>query len=183
MDKSVTYIALLRGINVGGHRPLKMEDLRELFSSMGFKNISTYIQSGNIIFDASKQNNDRLGGRIKEQIADTFGYDVPVLIFSAADFKNVAEKFPFQQKEGWKRYITFLSDQPTKEQHQKLEAQSSEIESFRIGNRVVYIHVDKQTDRKLLFSSSFIQKRLRIPATTRNLRTVHKLLELAGASE
>lgn len=93
-----TYIALLRGINVGGHRSLKMEDLRELFSSMGFDNVTTYIQSGNVIFDASSKDETVLARRIKAQIEDTFGYDVPVIIYSAKRLQKILDEVPFEKR-------------------------------------------------------------------------------------
>lgn len=174
-----TYIALLRGINVGGHRPLKMDDLRQMFTMMGFEQVSTYIQSGNVVFDASPQDENQLATRIKSQIKDTFDYDVPVIICTATDLKTMLAQFPFEEKEGWKGYITFLSEEPSQELQDELEAQSSSMEKFEVENGVVYVHVDKQSDEKPKFSSNFIQKQLNMPATNRNLRTAHKLLELA----
>lgn len=179
----MTYIALLRGINVGGYRPLKMEELREMFSGLGFDNVSTYIQSGNVIFEAPEQDEDQLANKIQDQIEATFGYKVPVIIYLSADLKEILEQFPFKEKEGWKRYITFLSDQPSEEQTERLEAQSNNIETFQVGNRAVYVQVDKQIDKKPQFSSSFIQKQLNIPATNRNLRSVNKIVVLAAPSE
>lgn len=183
MDKHPTYIALLCGINVGGHRPLKMNNLRDMFRHLGFKNVVSYIQSGNVIFDAPEQDEDQLANEIQKQIEVTFGYEVPVIIFSSTDLKVILEQFPFEEKEGWREYITFLSDQPSKEQIERLETLSSDIETFQVANRAVYIHIDKQSDQKPLFSSSFIQKQLNIPATNRNLRSVNKIWELASSSE
>lgn len=178
-----TYIALLRGINVGGHRKIKMVDLRAMFSDTGFENVQTYIQSGNVVFDASKNDDAELSTRIKQQIEETFGYDVPVIICTASDLKSILANMPFEKKEGWKRYITFLSHQPDKAQQKKLEARSGSIERFRVGDGVVYAHVDKQTDENPLFSGSFIQKQLNIPATNRNVRSVNKILELASSTK
>ncbi len=175
-----TYIALLRGINVGGHRPLKMAKLQEMFGETGYKNVTTYIQSGNVVFDASAQNENDLAGKIKAQIKKVFDYEIPVIVRSATDLSTILEQMPFAKKKGWKRYITFLSGQPNSQQQQMLEAQSSEIEIFRLTDRAVYIHVDKQTDKKPLFSSNFIQKQLGIPATNRNLRTIRKILDIAN---
>ncbi len=174
-----TYIAFLRGINVGGHRSLKMENLRQMFAMLGFENVSTYIQSGNVIFDAIDQDESRLAAKIKDQIEETFDYDVPVIIRTADELRRIFAEFPFEEKEGWRGYITFLSDQPTRDQKKELEAQSSDIEIFKVGNRAVCAHVNKQADEKPLFSSNFIQKQLNIPATNRNLRTIRKILELA----
>lgn len=183
MDKHPTYIALLRGINVGGHRPLKMNDLRDMFRHLGFKNVATYIQSGNVIFDAPEQVEDRLAKEIQNQIEATFEYKVPVIVCSSAGLKEILEQYPFKEKEGWRGYITFLSDQPGEEQIERLEAHSNDIETFSAGDRAVYIHVDKQTDENLQFSSNFIQKQLGVPATNRNLRSVNKIWELASPSE
>lgn len=154
-----------------------------MFGEMGFANVSTYIQSGNVIFDAAEQGEDKLANEIKEQIENAFGYDVPTIVCSATYLRSTLDQFPFADKEGWRGYITFLVDQPQKELQKELESQSSDIESFRVANRAVYVHVDKQTEEKPLFSSNFIQKRLNIPATNRNLRTVRKILELATLSE
>lgn len=177
------YIAFLRGINVGGHRKLKMEDLRSMMDSMGFENIATYIQSGNIVFDAEKTDTDSLSSSVKKQIEVQFEYDVPVIVRSYDDLKEVWENIPFEKKEGWKRYITFLSDEPDEQQKQELEGLSSNIETFVVRNKVVYAHVDKQTSEKPRFSSNFVQQQLKIPATNRNLRTVNKMLELASSTK
>ena len=174
-----TYVALLRGINVGGHRPLKMEDLRQMFAMLGFENVSTYIQSGNVIFDAPMQDQQKLSNQIKEQIADTFGYDVPVIIRTATELRTLFDNVPFEEKEGWKGYITFLSGDPSEEKKQQLEAASSDIETFVVGDKVVYAFVDKQADEKPQFSANFIQKQLEMSTTNRNLRSVQKILELA----
>lgn len=176
------YIVLLRGINVGGYRKIKMNDLKKMFRAMGFKSVTTYIQSGNVVFDAQEQDKEKLAAQIGNQIEETFGFDVPVIIRTASDLEKNLEQFPFKVKEDWRGYITFLSGQPSNQQQEKLEALSSTIEMFRVGDRAVYIQVDKQTDKRPLFSSNFIQKKLDMPATNRNLRTVRKLLELASTT-
>lgn len=181
MDNSITYIALLRGINVGGYRPLKMQALREMFASMGFDNVSTYIQSGNVVFDAQRASPNELCGKIKNQIEETFGYDVPVIIRSVEELKVIFDQFPFNAKEGWRGYITFLPDQPDQQQKETLEAQSSAIEIFSVGNKVVYSLVNKETNEKPVFSTNFVQKQLDMPVTNRNLRSVQKILSLASS--
>lgn len=176
------YIALLRGINVGGHRKLKMKDLRAMLKSMGFKNISTYIQSGNVVFETDETDVGNLESSIKEQIDEQFGYQVPVIIRTHATFKKALNNIPYEKKEGWKRYITFLSEAPDTDQKKLLESQSSTIEQFSVGDKEIYVQVDKQTSQKPKFSSSFIQQKLNISATNRNLRTVNKILELASSA-
>lgn len=174
------YIALLRGINVGGYRKIKMDDLKGMFGSMDFQNIATYIQSGNVIFEAPEKQPDELSTRISMQIDTTFGHDVPVVIRTPKEVQDAFRKYPFEEKDGWKGYISFLSNQPTPLQKKELEAQSSAIEKFRILEKELYSLVDKQADQKPLLSNRFVEKQLGMFATTRNLRTVRKVLELAG---
>ena len=181
MDEQTTYIALLRGINVGGHRPLKMEELRQMFVMLGFENVSTYIQSGNVVFDAADQDESQLATKIKNQIADTFEYDVPMIICTVEQLQKTLAELPFQKRESWKRYISFLSEQPNEKKQQKLVSQSNEIECFKMGNLVVYAHIDKETDQKQQFSTSFIERTLKVSVTNRNLRTVRKILTLASS--
>lgn len=178
------YIAFLRGINVGGHRPLKMEDLRELFGELGFHNASTYIQSGNVIFEADGEADPNfLSTKIKVQIKETFGYDVPVVVRTPSDLENSLSSFPFKDREGWKGYISFLAHEPMGEQAAELESLSCDIEEFEIRGLEIYSTVDKQTNKKPKFSNSFVEKKLGVPTTTRNLRTVNKILELAVSSD
>ena len=178
------YIAFLRGINVGGHRPLKMEELREMFAGLGFNNVSTYIQSGNVIFDADGEAEPNfLSTKIKIQIEETFGYDVPVVLRTTSDLENSLSTFPFEDREGWKGYISFLAHEPMEEQAAELESLSSDIEQFEIRGPELYSLVDKQTNKKPNFSNSFVEKKLGVPTTTRNLRTIDKILELAASSD
>ena len=178
MPATNRYIALLRGINVGGHRKIIMADLRDMFHEMGFQNVQTYIQSGNVIFDTTSNDRTNLAAAIKKQIEETFGHDVPVILCTATELKNVLAEIPFESKDGWKRYITFLSDQPSAAEQERMESQSSAIETFRVGNKVVYIHVDKQTNKRPTFFNSFIQS-LQMDATNRNIRSCKKILALA----
>lgn len=152
-----------------------------MFAEMGYPNVSTYIQSGNVIFKAFPQDEVTLSDAIKDQIADRFSYDIPVIVCSADDMRKIFDQFPFNEKDSWKMYLTFLSEQPTQNQIKKLEAKSSEIETFNVGDRVVYIEVNKQASKKPVFSSNFIQKQLDINATNRNIRTVRKLLSLSSS--
>ena len=174
-----TYIAFLRAINVGGYRKIKMDDLRSMFESLSFKNVKTYIQSGNVVFDAAADNVAELSEVIQKQIENSFGHDVPVLIRRPEELKKVLEAFPFKEKEGWKGYIGFLSKEPDSTPIQTLESLSSEIEKFKVAGDNLYAFVDKETDQKPSFSNGFIEKQLGLHATTRNLRTVSKVLEFA----
>lgn len=176
------YIALLRGINVGGHRKIRMDDLKAMFNAMGFEQVMTYIQSGNVIFDASENKPKVLSKSIEREIDETFGYDVPVIIRSSSELAEVLNRFPFEEHEGWKGYISFLAEEPKTGNRKKLEALSSDIEKFKVGNSELYSLIDKQAREKPLFSNNFVEKQLDMFATTRNLRTVHKILKMASST-
>lgn len=171
-------IALLRGINVGGHRKLKMEELKAMFRSMGFEEVTTYIQSGNIIFSTELGNTEKLGGLIKDKIQDTFGYEVPVIIRQSSRLQQVLDQYPFHETGGWKGYISFLAARPSDTLIEDLESLSSDIEKFSVGGKELYSLVDKKATEKPLFSNAFVEKKLQTEATTRNLRTIRKLLDL-----
>ena len=92
--KMPTYVALLRGINVGGHKKIKMLELRECFIKLGYQNVQTYIQSGNVVFDCSETNEEDVKKRIEEGLKQSFGFDVTAVMRSKAEFKRlVADTF------------------------------------------------------------------------------------------
>ncbi|MDZ7682917.1 MAG: DUF1697 domain-containing protein [Fodinibius sp.] len=179
----MTYIALLRGINVGGHRRLTMDELRQMFSEMGFANVTTYIQNGNVVFTADDEADAAfLSTQISVKIAETFGYEVPVVIRSRDRLANVLADFPFKEKEGWKGYISFLANKPMNEQAAELEAAASQVERFSVQGSELFSIVNKQAEATPQFSNSFVEQRLGVPATTRNLQTVRKIIDIASPS-
>lgn len=180
MNERPRYIALLRGINVGGYRKIKMADLRQMFHAIGFTNVETYIQSGNVVFNAENRPRQKLSAQITQQISTTFGHEVAVLIFAGEELQHIIDDIPFEEKEGWNRYITFLAQQPAAARLQQLVTQSSTIEIFRAGNRAVYVHINKKTSEKLKFSNAYMEKTLKVSATNRNIRTAKKILSLAA---
>lgn len=105
-----TYIALLRGINVGGNKIIKMLDLKAMFQALGFANVRTYIQSGNVVFESDEGSVSLLSGVIERQIHEVFGFEVSVIIRTLAEMENVIANDPFQlsEPEEFKRwYVTF----------------------------------------------------------------------------
>lgn len=106
-----TYISLLRGINVSGHKPVKMEALRKLYEELGYKNVSTYLQSGNVVFTA-KGNEKKLEHKISQQIELDFGFQVPVIVLTIDKLKKVIGNNPFLKKDAAFLHVTFLSAKP-----------------------------------------------------------------------
>lgn len=175
----IRYVALLRGINVAGQKVVSMEDLRAHFVMPGIENIVTYIQSGNIIFDSEETNEELLHRQITTQLEKKLGYNVPVVIRMILDLKKVIKNNPFgdiKTEDKSKLYVTFLSEVPSFDVRGSLGVYSNDAEYARVVNREVYIYSPNYG--KTCFSNTFIEKKLRVSATTRNWATINKIVEL-----
>src|SRR6266853_653096 len=91
------YAGFLRGINVGGKRLIKMEDLRRVVESLGLKNVRTFIASGNVLFETSQTNRDRLAMKIEKKLLTAFGHDVPVILQTIDELKDLLRTGPFRK--------------------------------------------------------------------------------------
>ena len=177
-----TYISILRGINVGGKRKILMTDLKKLYTQLGFTDIVTYIQSGNVIFNSKEKNVPKLESSIKNKILEVFGYDVPVIIRSVAELKEIINNNPFKDIEGStseKLYITFLSKEPEERNEINLANYDLKGDEFKIVRKNVFICLKgKASDSKI--TNNLLEQKLKVTATTRNWKTTEKLLELAS---
>ena len=167
------FIILLRGINVSGKNKTPMSDLRVLLNELQFQNVQTYIQSGNIILDSSK-NKVTVCQIIKEGIKSKFGYDVPVFARTISEWEKVIKRYPFSLEDEKIVAFAFLS-KITKETI--LEVKNIGEDKYKIVNDVVYLNCPSGFGSTKL-TNNVIEKKLDIIATTRNLRTTLKLLEL-----
>lgn len=176
-------IAILRGINVGGKRKILMADLKLLFQNLGFSNIITYIQSGNVIFNDAKDVNDlELAQQIERAITAKYQFDVPVIIRSSKEIVKAVKKNPFYQKDAEdisQLHLTFLNDLPTKENLTKIESYNYEPDKFAINGKEVFIFCAGKYHQSKL-TNNFFEKKLNLSATTRNWKTVLKLIELSA---
>tara|TARA_R110002073_G_scaffold53840_4_gene138820 strand:+ start:33489 stop:34010 length:522 start_codon:yes stop_codon:yes gene_type:complete len=168
------YIVLLRGINVSGKNKLPMQDLRVMLSGLGYQNIETYIQSGNIILESEKEKSI-LEKEIKEGIKSEFGYDVPVITRTIEGLKRAIQENPYPTVDEKVIAVIFLSDVVTKT---TIEINKADHDQFTILNDVVYIYCPTGFGRSKLTINVF-EKKLNVIATSRNWRTTKKLLELA----
>jgi uncharacterized protein (DUF1697 family) len=173
------YIALLRAINVGGARIIKMEDLRKHFAIRCFSNIATYIQSGNVLFDTKETDKLALAYKIEKKLLKELGYEVTVVVRSIEDIAAIIENDPFKKKraEGDKYYVVFLKEEPAAELVKALRAFENEVDSFYVIGNDLYWLCKKQYGESVV-SSAFFEKKLKVPATNRNWNTVNKVLEL-----
>ncbi|MTI89358.1 MAG: DUF1697 domain-containing protein [Balneolaceae bacterium] len=175
------YIALLRGINVGGHRKIKMAKLRSLFEDWGYHNIETYIQSGNIAFDTDQENPKQLSATVKQHILDTLEFDVPVIIRDEAQLQDVITHNPFPDVElskTTKLYVTFLSEVPDQEKAESLLSHQNDAEKFHLTGKELYVLIHKDKVVKSVFSNAFVERKLKVSATNRNWRTVNKIYDM-----
>ncbi len=175
----IRYIALLRGINVSGQKLIKMDELKAHFALPGFKNIVTYIQSGNVLFDTKETDTEKLRVRIEKQLAKQLGYHVPVILRAITEIKEVIENDPFGANadlEGKKRYVYFLSAAPDKRLHSLLDAYKSEGESLNIIGREAYFLTVGLGNSKL--TNTVIEKKLGVVSTARNWATINKITTL-----
>lgn len=168
------YITLLRGINVGGHKVIKMADLKQMFESIELKQVKTYIQSGNIVFE-SKNDVDFLNKRIQSEIKNVFGFDVPVMLRTHEEFINMIKRCPYEADsllEGESIHVAFLANELSEKEKDQLLMQKNETEDCYIHEKVVYLFF-KNSIRNSKLMNQF--QKLHTPATVRNWRTVNKL--------
>ncbi|MEU3827771.1 DUF1697 domain-containing protein [Streptomyces sp. NPDC029080] len=176
------HIALLRGINVGGHAKIAMKDLRGLFTGMGFEAVQTYLQSGNVVFGAPEpQTPAELAARIEERIAQELGVSLTVVLRSAGSLARTIAANPYlgEEDDPAKLHVTFLAREPSAEQAARLEVPAGESAVFTLAGDEIHLHVPDGYGRTKL-NNAFIERRLGIPATTRNWRTVGALHALAA---
>ena len=176
-----THIALLRGINVGGKNKLPMKDLAALFAEAGCRNVQTYIQSGNAVFQAPPEVANTLPTQISALIADRFGLRVPVILRTAEQLAETFRSNPFlaQGLPAETLHVMFLADLPSPEKVASLDPNRSAPDAFIVQGRDLYLHLPSGVaDTKL--TNAYFDATLITVSTSRNWKTVTKLLELAG---
>jgi len=173
-----SYIALLRGINVSGQKKILMADLRLLLEKKGFKNVRTYIQSGNVIFNAAEKASV-CATIISEAILEEYGWEVPVLVKTSEEINTIFTNCPFSEVKKEKSYFVLLSSVPTKDDIDEIQKLSSTNEEFYITPNCVYIYYALGAGKAKL-GNNWFEKKLNVKATSRNYRTMAKLIELVN---
>ena len=170
------YIAFLRAINVGG-RFAKMDLLRGLFEEIGFSNVASYIQSGNIVFESSNADLTELEQKIEARLQQALGFDVPAFVRTQTELIKIAKYQPFQEAitEDSTQYVSFLREAPSPEAFQKLLSLSTDVDIFHLkGNHLFWLYQRHLGESG--FTNTKIEKILATPATRRNTNTVHKIV-------
>ncbi len=176
-----TYVALLRSVNVAGHGRLNMDELKDMFRAIGYSEVSTYIQTGNVIFKAPSRPAKRLVTDIRRQIEHTVGSAPEVILRTVPELTRTVATSPYAQRgvDPSRHHVTFLADQPTPERLQSFRTPSSGDDELTIIGREVYVHTPGGYGNTKL-SGSYLERHLDVMSTTRNWNTVTKLCARAG---
>lgn len=173
-----SYVAFLRGINVGGHRQIKMADLQRMCKALGLGRVQTYIQSGNVLFE-SEEERESLSRRIEAQIEATFGFDVPVVLRTADELEQIIADCPFVAGDGESLHVALLADAPSQAGVDQLAAFDTGVDQYRMVGREVYL-LFRQPSHKSKLTNAVLEKKLGVASTARNWQTMTKLAALAS---
>ena len=175
-----THLALLRGINVSGHNMMKMEALKSMLQSVGFQNVQTYIQSGNVFVDSDEENAASVGFKIKQEIFAAFGHEVPVVVVNQNDLKNCFKNNPYlkeKEVDTKKLYVAFLSNTLKSESINDLKISQFKPDEASIDGNKIFIKYAVGAGKTRL-DQKYIEKKLNLTATIRNWNTVTQLLKM-----
>jgi uncharacterized protein (DUF1697 family) len=169
-----TYISLLRGINVSGQKKILMKDLSALYATLGFTNINTYLQSGNVVFQSNEIEKSVISTKIQQKIHEKYGFEVPTLILDVETLQNAIKNNPFPATTE-QLYLTFLSDIPDPIHIHKINSAVYLLDTYEIIGNIIYISCPNGYGNTKL-SNNFFETKLKVTATTRNWKTVNALV-------
>jgi uncharacterized protein (DUF1697 family) len=174
----ITYVALFRGINVGGKNILPMKDLVGILEGIGCENVKTYIQSGNAVFRAGKIETKKLEETISSKILETRRFSPKVLLLEHKELTDAIENNPYKNMEGKTLHFFFLESIPVNPDMNELVNVKSKSEKFKLGKKIFYLYAPDGIGRSKLAAK--VERALGVPVTARNWNTVSKLAEMAG---
>jgi uncharacterized protein (DUF1697 family) len=173
------YLAFLRGVNVGGQNLIKMKDLCQILDSIGFLNVQTYIQSGNVSFDSMPGEIDWLQRTIEFQIEKHLRLKTKVIIRTLSFIQDIVRNNPFKNIESnqqTKLYVCFLYDKPKTHPSLPLENRKEGLELFRLDEKEAYL-VSKEINGRYGFPNNFVEKELNVISTARNWKTINRIVD------
>lgn len=171
-----TYIALFRGINVGGNNILPMKELVKMLEDIGCAKVKTYIQSGNVVFQSPEIDHKPLAEKISKNISQHFGFKPKVLLINTADFETAVRNNPYPTENGKNLHFFFMESVPASPDLAALSALKSGREQFSLLENVFYLYAPEGIGRSKLAAK--VEQKLGVPVTARNWNTVQKLLEM-----
>ncbi len=173
------WLALLAGINVGGKTTVPMAELREVFAGLGYQQVQTYIQSGNVIFEADTPDESRLLSEIRPALSAAFGREIELILRKPAELEAVLAGNPFQgrQDDPTKLLVTFLAAAPAPDRTALLQPPPAETGELKLVGREIYLHTPDGYGKSKL-NNAYLSKVTGLPATTRNWKSIAKLCAL-----
>lgn len=179
MAEMQTYIALIRGINVGGKGILPMKELIAILENLGLQKIKTYLQSGNAVFQNNEGNASRLSRKIGAAIKKSRGFESQVLLLELAEMEQAAKSNPFPEAESEPKalHLFFLASAPSNPDLIALESLKKRNERFLLKGNVFYLHAPDGVGRSKLAANA--ERLLGVPMTGRNWRTVNEIMAMA----
>jgi uncharacterized protein (DUF1697 family) len=175
------YVALLRSVNVAGHGRIAMGELRSSFEDLGYEDVTTYIQTGNVLFRTATKSEKAVVDAIEGRLAADFGNAPAVLLRTVPDFLRIGRSSPFAKKgaDAARHHVTFLDTKPSAAARAAFDPPPSRRDEIVLDGREVYVSTpDGYAETK--YSGAFIERRLGVVSTTRNWNTVSKLCALAA---
>jgi uncharacterized protein (DUF1697 family) len=175
------YVALLRSVNVAGHGRIAMDELRASFDALGYTDVATYIQTGNVLFTTGSKSQAGISSAIEQRLDEDFGDSPAVLLRSVADFRRVGSSSPYAKAgaDPGRHHVTFLATPPSKAALDALLLPPSGRDELVVDGKEVYVHTpDGYANTR--YTGTFLERRLGVVSTTRNWNTVTKLGELAA---
>ncbi|HJY87575.1 MAG TPA: DUF1697 domain-containing protein [Candidatus Acidoferrales bacterium] len=179
------YIALLRGINLGPHKRMKMEKLRSCCEALGFEQVATYIQSGNLVFKGPKLAPAALSKKLEQRIAADFGFSADVFTRTSDELKKITHNNPLLKEAGVdpaKLHVVFLAEEPRAEAISKLESVTLAPDRVRISETEIYFYFPNGVSGSSVWKQN-LDRILSVTGTMRNWNTVNKLSEMAERCE
>lgn len=184
MGDLTKHVAFLRGINVGGNKLIQMDALAEVFRSSGFRNVRTYIASGNVLFDTRSSDRKALAKKIERSLAKTFGHDIAVVVFTLNEIATLVKRNPFKQVEGESDvilFVTLLAESVRKKL--SIVSKTENLEVVALRDRAAFIVGRRKRTGWFGFPNNFIEKEFGVAATTRNWSSLKKLVAFASQQD
>lgn len=175
------FIVLLRGINVSGQKKIIMADLRKMLENLKFQEVETYIQSGNAVLKTTEHDNEKIAEKVRNGIIDAFGFDVPALVKTYKELKSIFNQNPFTEQtdiENKRVYFALLKEAPQPKLIEEFRKEKFANEEFFVTQNCVYLNYVNGAGKAKL-TNNLIERKLKVSATSRNYRTMVKLLEMS----
>jgi uncharacterized protein (DUF1697 family) len=177
-----TYVAFLRGINVGGKKPIKMKELAAVMSGAGFQNVRTFIASGNVIFETSAKDSARVAKKIEKHLSNHFGHEIRVIVRTIDELKAIVRRNPFKKAKpavDEMLFVTFLESPPPLKPRLPMHSKTEKMEVIAVTGGAAFIVAHRKKTGWFGFPHTFAEKEFKVPTTTRNWTTVVKLVAAA----